>query len=164
MLLVSDANIFIDFAATDLTPLLFWLPKRLIVPDVPYHEELEARHAHLLEHGLELRTLTGEQVEQASRLGAVHRGPSTNDLLALTLAKNIGCPLVTGDRRLREAATAESLEVPGTLSLTEMLFDNALATIEQAETAYEAMRLAGRRLPWEEVLAQLGRLKSDSAR
>jgi predicted nucleic acid-binding protein len=160
MLLVSDANIFIDFAATELTPLLFRLPRRVIVPNVLYHEELATRHAHLLELGLELRSLTGEQVEQASRLVAVHRGPSTNDLFALTLAKDLGCPLATGDRRLREAAAAEAVDLLGTLSLMEMLFDNALVTIQQVEAAYDGMRLAGRRLPWDEVLNQVERLRT----
>lgn len=161
MLLVSDANIFIDFAATELTPLLFRLPRRLLVPDALYHQELAARHGHLLELGLELRSLTGEQVEQALRLNAVYRGPSVNDLFALTLAKHLGCPLVTGDRRLREAAIAEAVEVLGTLTLMEMLVVGALITIDQVETAYESMRQAGRRLPWDEVRTQLGHLRGD---
>lgn len=161
MLLVSDANIFIDFAATELTPLLFRLPKRLIVPDVLYHQELAARHASLLELGLELRSLTGEQVEHASCLAGVHHGPSINDLFALTLAKHLCCPLVTGDRRLREAAVAEAVEVLGTLGLMEMLLANGHATIESLEAAYEGMRSAGRRLPWDEVRAQVRRWRAE---
>lgn len=159
MLLVSDASIFIDFAATELTPLLFRLPKRLIVPDLLYHQELAAQHGHLLALGLELRSLSGEQVEQALRLTAVHREPSVNDLFALTLARHLGCPLVTGDRRLRAAATAEAVDVLGTLGLMEMLLAADLVTVEQVEAAYEHMRLAARRLPWDEVRAQIQRLR-----
>lgn len=45
-------------------------------------------------------------------------------------------------------------------SLMEMLFDNALVTIQQVEAAYDGMRMAGRRLPWDEALTQVERLRT----
>jgi hypothetical protein len=87
MLLVSDANIFMDFAATDFTPLLFRLGEDLIVPDILYEEELARRHAHLLRLGLRKMSMTGEQIARAVLLRRKYPAPSNNDLLALTLAR-----------------------------------------------------------------------------
>ncbi|MGH8237518.1 MAG: hypothetical protein ACREXP_10920 [Steroidobacteraceae bacterium] len=80
-----------------------------------------------------------------------------NDVLALTLAKSLDCPLVTGDRRLRAAAQAEGLHLLGTLTLMEQLSEHSIARVEEIRSAYERMRRAGRRLPWDEVERQLVR-------
>jgi predicted nucleic acid-binding protein len=158
MLLVSDANIFIDFIVAGLTAELFRLPHEIVVPDVLYEQELAGRHAHLLNLGLQVRGLTGSQVSDAYRLQVKYREPSVNDLLALTLAKSLDCPLVTGDRRLRAAAEAEGLQLLGTLTLVEHLFVHAIVGLDDIRSAYERMRIGGRRLPWNEIEMQLARL------
>lgn len=159
MLLVGDANIFMDFAATELTSALFRLDHELVVPEVLFHEELAGRHAHLLDLGLQLRAMSGDQVQRADAMMARHRGPSSNDILALTLAGDLKCPLVTGDARLRAAALAEGVELLGTLSLVEQMVLRGLVSVDAASVAYEGMRAASRRLPWDEVERQLKRLR-----
>jgi hypothetical protein len=52
MLLVSDANIFIDFEVAGLSGLLFQLPHEILVPRVLFDDELAARHSHLRTLGL----------------------------------------------------------------------------------------------------------------
>ena len=44
MLLVSDANIFVDFECAGLTTQLFQLPVTIAVPDILFYEELEEMH------------------------------------------------------------------------------------------------------------------------
>lgn len=158
MLLVSDANIFIDLEVAGLTSELFRLPHDIVVPDILYEEELASRHADLLKLGLKTRSLTGPQVDEAYRLQSSYREPSVNDLFALTLAKGLGCPLVTGDRRLRAAAKAEGLRLLGTLTLMEHIFVHSIACLDDIRSAYQRMRVGGRRPPWDEVEAQLARL------
>jgi hypothetical protein len=157
MLLVSDANIFIDFEVSGLTTRLFQLPHEIVVPDTLYEQELRARHPHLPGLGLQVRTLTSEQVAEVFGLQARYADPSVNDLFALVLAKGLGCPLATGDARLRKAADAEGLQLLGTLTLVDDMFTNELVTLEELRQAYGRMRDANRRLPWKEVDAQLER-------
>jgi predicted nucleic acid-binding protein len=158
MLLVGDANVFIDFDVAGLAAELFRLPHEVVVPDVLFEQELAGRHQHLLKLGLRVRSLTGAEVSEAYRFHLKYREPSVNDLFALTLAKSLDCPLVTGDCRLRAAAEAEGLQLVGTLTLMEQLFLHSIARVVEIRSAYERMRRGGRRLPWEEVESQLVRL------
>lgn len=149
LLLISDANILIDMDTGGLLAPMFSMDYRFAVPDVLYHEELVAQHSGLLEMGLESVTLSSELVGEVVRLAQQHRRPGRNDLFALALAASEICPLLTGDKDLREAAETEGVEVRGTLWLvTEMVRAGRIST-QVARAAYQRMRDSGRRLPWE---------------
>lgn len=158
-LLLSDANILIDFEEGGLLVALFRLPVSIGVPDLLFEDELRQQHAHLLEHGLVLVELSAESVSRAVELASRYRKPSRLDLAALAAAEQAGCPLLTGDRNLRFAAEAEGVEVHGTLWLAERLVVDRVVSVEALRLAYANMRAYGRRLPWLEVEQQLRRLK-----
>jgi len=65
LLLISDANILMDIEVGDLVAPMFSLGYQFVVPDVLYYEELEEQHAHLLDMGLQTRTLSPKSVERA---------------------------------------------------------------------------------------------------
>lgn len=159
MLLVSDANIFIDFECAGLSEQLFRLPDEIVVPDVLFEEELAAQHAHLVGLGLGIKNLTGDQVAEAYAFQEIYRSPSINDLLALALARALGCTLATGDRSLRLAATNEGIETIGTLALMERMHIHAILSVDEMHAGYEQMRAANRRLPWNDVANQITRLR-----
>ena len=161
--LIGDANIFIDMEVGGILEPMFHVPETIAVPDVLFAEELQARHAYLLSMGLMQLEVQERYVREAFRLGDIYRKPSHNDLLALSLAKQEACPLLTGDKRLREAALAEQLEVRGTLWLVRRLFLSGALEYCQAVTAYERMKKNGRRLPWDDVGAQLYKMSKESS-
>ncbi len=160
-LLISDANIIIDMNTGGLLRLMFRFDATFAVPDALFEEELRAEHPELLRLGLQLLELRGETVAYAEKLVEKYRrlGASTNDLLALALAWQEKCPLLTGDGRLRTAAQTEGVEMHGTLWLIEQMVKARTITIRKAEVGYGKMCRAGRRLPWEEVERQLRSLK-----
>lgn len=162
MILVSDANVFIDLEVGGLSAKLFQLDHEIIVPDTLFEEELRGRHAELLDLGLNIRSLTSEQVSYAVQMSARYPSPSSNDLLALSLAKGLGCPLATGDRRLRAAAENEGVELCGTVTLIgEMLARSIVAVLEVARSI-QLMRRHGRRLPWDELEALVPRQREQT--
>jgi hypothetical protein len=160
-LLISDANIIIDMKAGGILRLMFRFDATFAVPDVLFEEELRADDPELLRLGLQLMELHEETVAYAEALIAKYRrlGASTNDLLALALARQESCPLLTGDLRLRTAAHEEGINMHGTLWLVEQMVDAQTITVKQVEAAYDRMREAGRRLPWNDVAQQLRALK-----
>lgn len=100
-----------------------------------------------------------ELISQALALRARYSGPSTYDLFALVLALDRECPLLTGDKALRQLAGEKGVEVFGTLWLMEQLFEAGLISIDEMESAYETMLNAQRRLPEGEIKRQLKRLR-----
>jgi predicted nucleic acid-binding protein len=140
---------------------MFRLEFAFAVPDTLFEEELRKHHSNLRYLGLQSIELDGETVEYAGRLVQKYAatGAGTNDLLVLALAWQEECPLLTGDPRLRDAAENEKVEAHGTLWLVDQIVNAGLIRPKRARQAYDAMRKAGRRLPWEEVEDQLRRFE-----
>lgn len=154
-LIISDANIFIDMEAGGLIRQMFHLPERFAVTNILYEEELLEHHPELPTYGLVILDVKPEFVSEAFRLGGIYNEPSQNDLLALALAKQEKCPLLTGDGKLRQASEKEAVEVKGTLWLMEEMINNKLINYEITKSAYDSMRAEGRRLPWDMIKKQL---------
>jgi predicted nucleic acid-binding protein len=149
LLLISDANILIDMEAGELLERLFRLPMQLAIPDVLYWEEIEPGTSGLQELGLQVMEVTGDYVAYALGLSAKYgSAPSSNDYLALALAKQEDCPLLTGDQALKAVALAENVSVMGTLWLIRAMVENQLLTVDAAFAALARMKARNRRLPW----------------
>lgn len=114
-LLISDANILIDLETADLLDRLFRLSAEFAIPDVLYYEEIEEGTPGLDELGLSLLEVQGEGVTYAFGLHEANSSDvSSHDCLALALARQQECPLLTGDQNLRTLAKQENVEVMGT--------------------------------------------------
>jgi len=160
-LLISDANILIDLEEGEIIKYLFKLPYGFSTPDILFHEELENEHEYLLSLGLQLNELSGETMVYAIELTSKYQRPSRNDCFALALATQEQCPLLTGDKDLKNAAINESVMVRGTLWLVEMMIRRELITIDDARNSYKKMKAGGRRLPWETANAMLNDLENE---
>jgi len=156
-LLISDANIIIDIVAGELVNAMFSLEYEFATPDILYAEELEEQHPEILEAGLKTLELVPESIIRADAYiqeNTVNR-VSVNDCLALSLAKQENCTLLTGDSKLKQLAIVEGVTVRGTLWLVETMFNNGLITTIGAESAYQKMLDDGSRLPVKGIQKQL---------
>lgn len=154
-LLISDANIIIDIEAGKLVNQMFRLEYRFGVPDVLFDLELREQHGHLVTLGLEVMEVKSEAVRYAETLGERYRSTGAIDLLALALARQECCPLLSGDKALRQAAKKEGVDVRGTIWLVGEMLQAKVVTRKQARAAYAAMLSDGRRLPEDEIKKQL---------
>jgi len=139
-LLISDTNILVDMDVAGLLGERFQLPEDFAVPDILYVEELREQHAELPGYGLLVLEMPPEVIGEAQRLRSIYSQPSQMDLNALALAEYQGCPLLTGDRRLREAAEREQVAVNGTSWLIEAMYEAGIISVVRIEQAYEVMR------------------------
>jgi hypothetical protein len=154
--LVTDTNVWIDFHAGRICRVAVSLPYNWIAPDLVIGELRDERSgACVLSLGVRSVGLTGEQVEEVTRLGARYRGVSVIDLAALVLTGAQGGTLLTGDRLLRAAAEQEGVEVHGTLWLLDQLVTRGRLASHGAAAALQQMVDAGRRLPADEVRRRL---------
>jgi predicted nucleic acid-binding protein len=163
LLLISDANIIIDLEAGEIVETLFKLPYRFAIPDLLYAEEIAAASPYLVELGLQTLVVSGEYIEYAIRLGEQYgEEPGFNDRLALALAKQESCPLLTGDGNLRVLAAKEGADVRGTLWLFSEMIQFGGLTQDEAMMALRMMRRRGRRLPWQEAEKTIRRAVYDT--
>jgi predicted nucleic acid-binding protein len=162
LLLISDANILIDMEAGKLLEKLFQLPFNFAIPDILYWEEIEPETQGLEVLGLKVLEVRGEFVDYAFAMQSKYgKAPSTNDYLGLALAKQEGCPLLTGDQALKLAAQAEDVKVMGTVWLLSMLVKNQLLSVEGGLDTLTLMRESKRRLPWADAERILNGLRSE---
>lgn len=125
-LIISDANILIDLECAELTPRIFRLDLEFAVPDLLYHDELSQHHGDLPALGLRLYEMPPELISQAYQYRTRYPKPSIYNLFALVLALARECPLLTGDKDLRQLAVRKGVEVFGTLWLMERLYESRL--------------------------------------
>ncbi len=125
------------------------------MPDVAFHELRTVDGDALVARGLVVVALDEEGVAEAFRLGRRYRGPQRADLFALVYAGRRASDLLTGDRRLRNAAKNEGVEVHGILWLLDRLIEQSLISEARAAEAIEAMVGGGARLPGREVAKRL---------
>ncbi len=150
-IIVSDANVLIDIEHGVLLAPMFSMKTVFLIPDVLFERELKARHVHLLGLGLKVKTLPKEAIDIATEFSAKYRRPSRMDIFALSLAFHENCPLLTGDKHLRKAADLEKVPVYGTIWLVKDMLEKKIIQLSTAHSAFEKMKKAGSRLPWEEV-------------
>ncbi len=167
-LLISDANILIDMEAGALMDTLFRLPMQFGIPDLLYYEEIEEGSPGLEDLGLLIMEVSGDFVKYAEQLPGQYNHtlparngpkPSHNDYLALALAKQESCTLLTGDANLRVVASKEQVTVMGTIGLLCTMVENQLLTVDDAFKALDRMKDGKRRLPWPEAEKVLNALR-----
>ena len=118
---------------------------------------MQAQHPELPGLGLQILTLADKAVSDVMALRLKHRktGVSTNDCMALALARQEQCPLLTGDGALRQIALAEGSDVKGTIWIVGQMLELGVIDADRASQAYQAMKDDGSRLPWGRIKQQI---------
>lgn len=157
MVCVTDANIWIDLHNADLLDAVFALPMTWRTPDIFLREVRTVDHDLLTALGLDVRTLSGAELNRIANLNARYPRPSPKDLAVLVVADVDDGIVVTGDGPLRAAADGEGLDVHGVLWILDHLVDATAVTPSRAAAALEAIVDAGSHLPGTLVQKRLRR-------
>lgn len=153
--LVTDSNVWIDLNNAGLLHALFELPHTFIVPDVICAELKDPPCSRLEEMGLKSVSLPGASVRQVPDLRRKYPRVGLNDLFALVLARDVNTPLITGDRRLREACVAENVPVYGVLWLLDLMLYLGILTVQQRTDGVSKILACGGRLPRDECARRM---------
>lgn len=149
---VCDANVLIDLETGGLLEIFFELPFRFHVPAHLYQSDLAQRHPRLRRR-LHLDVPDADAMRDVFRLNRKYGGIDASDSFALELALRREWLLLTGDRELRAAAACEGAPVHGTLWVVERMLDRGRILPRRAREAFDSMKAAGRRLPWDRARA-----------
>lgn len=121
----------------------------------------EDEKAALCEGGLEVRELTAEALERASRYFKQHASLALNDCFALALAEETqDGTLLSGDGSLRQAAASVGIQARGVLWVIDELEIHRVVEIRILHGALELFHEDGTIfLPENEVVRRLRRLR-----
>ena len=152
MVCVTDANIWIDLHNADLLDAAFELDHTWRTPNIIVRDEvLTVDRDLLVDLGLDVRTLSGDELNRILTLNGRYPQPSPKDLSVLVVADEDDGIVVSGDGPLRDAAESEDMTVHGVLWILDRLVEEELITRNRAATALNAMLQQGSRLPDEPV-------------
>lgn len=157
MLLISDANIFIDLDKVDLLEICNQLNYKIITTDFVYNE-LYSKQKETLDK-LNIEQLTFEAKEMIdfytkySQLGNV--GISPEDYSLIYKAKKEKCSILTGDRALRNYIIKENIQVFGIFFILDSILKQNLISKEEWEEKLKLLQTINQRLPKKEFEKRL---------
>jgi len=154
-LFVADANIIIDLYFGKVLREFFWLPYRIVAPDLVVAELQQPNGVALTDFGLQSVSLSKVQVAQVVQLRLRYPSCSAPDVSALILARDSSATLLTGDGPTRRAASAEGVACRGILWVLDELLRWRIIDTMQAVDALQRMLASGARLPADECNRRL---------
>lgn len=127
----SDTNVWIDFQIVGALELPFKLSHKFYLSEVTLKDEFltpPGIDERLLNYGLIALKITAEEFFYASSIIAKQPQLSTYDAMALSVAKKRDFILLTGDLRLRKAATEDGVQVRGSLWVFDELLRESIVS------------------------------------
>jgi hypothetical protein len=154
--LVSDTSVIIDLERAQLIEEMFVLPHVFAVPDLLYERELAQFGGQaLIDRGLRIEELSGEEVVIATKTRREAAGLSVVDAFALALAQARRWELLAGDGLLRKVAGKQGVTCRGVLWIFDQLHESAALPIEKLAGCLETLAAHPRcRLPSREIAAR----------
>jgi len=164
--LVSDASVLIELSKWSLLEAIFALPCEFAVPDILYEDELLDLHGltreDLVDLGLRVEHLDPKGMEQAA--GYQKRCPqlTLHDCFAITLSAINEWPLLSSDKRMRQTAEEESIEVLGVFWVIDQLEAQGVVSTERlAEVLAGMLEDPRTHLPPAEIRKRLKRMRGN---
>ena len=141
----SDTNVWIDFAIIDAIEIPFYLNCEYLMYRDSFESELLSPvwlKKRLLDLGIRCIEIDLAEFNLVGELSLKYRKKhlSREDCVALAIAKHRNITLMTGDKRLREAAECERVKVIGTIGVLDWAFREGHISREQIVKCLEELR------------------------
>lgn len=163
-LIVTDSSVFFDIIKIQALPEFFELDIEVCTTDFVQKEILESEQREQIEHFIRLEKLTvfemsAEEIDEVIRFKTNRVFRTLIDKTVLWKAKQLGCPLLTGDAKLRNEATEQGVKVHGSLWVVMQMVKNKIIDKKKGIDYLENLRIINDRLPVEEIEKLIKKLK-----
>ena len=165
MIISSDTNIWFDFEEIGHLEYPFLLNNSYYISDLTFEEEIQESQAIkncVYTNKLLITSVSSNELNHAEKLHRKHSNISIYDSISLTIAKNRGWILLSGDGSLREASIKEKVECHGSLWIYDQLIEQELISKECRKEfltkLYEAVESKKRRLPLSEITKRINEI------
>ena len=163
-IVVNDTNVFIDLLDVGLLEKFFLLPWEVHTTDFVMLELLregqkDAVATYEIEGSLHIATFKPDEVQEIRKLQAktnTKTKVSIADCSVWYYAKQNSYTLLTGDRKLRNSALNEGVEVRGIIYVFDELVDSGILSENQAIEKLLLLKSINPRLPENEIEKRCG--------
>ncbi len=153
-LLIFDTCILIDLYNGNLLDKIKQLPSKFGIPDAilsdAFTDKIELQEPgteEILDAGFEIYSLESDELVEVYNLNKVYSHTSVIDIFSLVLAKKYKAILLTGDKKLREAAQNEGIEFKGILWILDELIEHSIINKKTATGSLQEILSKGAYLP-----------------
>ena len=163
-LIITDSSVFFDIIKIQALPEFFALDFEICTTDFVKGEILESEQRDEIEifirsHQLTVFELSEQEIEEIENFKTKRFFKTLIDKTVLWKAKQLKCPLLTGDAKLRSEAIEQGVTVYGSLWVIQIMVENKVITANAGVEFLEKLKIINDRLPLEEIEKQIKKLK-----
>ncbi len=164
-LIITDSSVFFDIIKIKALPEFFALDFEICTTDFVKGEILESEQKEQIEmfirsQKLIVFELSEKEIEEIEKFKTKRVFKTLIDKTVLWKAKQLKCPLLTGDAKLKSEAIEQGVTVHGSLWVIEIMVDNKVITSEVGVEFLERLKICNDRLPLDEIEKLIKKLKS----
>jgi rRNA-processing protein FCF1 len=164
-LIITDSSVFFDIIKIQALPEFFAMDFEICTTDFVKDEILESEQRERIELFIRLKKLTvfvlsEEEIEVVENFKTKRFFKTLIDKTVLWKAKQLKCPLLTGDAKLRSEATEQGITVHGSLWVIRIMVESEIVTARAGIEFLEKLKMSNDRLPLDEIEKLIKKLKS----
>jgi rRNA-processing protein FCF1 len=164
-LIITDSSVFFDIIKIQALPEFFVLDLEICTTDFVKGEILESEQKEQIEmfirsHQLIVFELRGQEIEEIENFKTKRFFKTLIDKTVLWKAKQLKCPLLTGDAKLRSEAIEQGVTVHGSLWVIQIMVETKVITANAGIEFLEKLKISNDRLPLDEIEKLIKQLKT----
>ena len=163
-LIITDTNVFFDIISIGALPEFFALDFEICTTDFVVNEILESNQKDQIKSFIRAKQLnvfklTIEEIDEITSFPTKRFFKGITDKTVLWKSYQLKCPLLTGDKKLRNEAEDLKIEVHGSIWVIIELIEKEIITEAKGAELLEKLKLINASLPHDEIDKLIKRLK-----
>jgi predicted nucleic acid-binding protein len=155
-LIITDTNIFFDIISIGALPEFFSLEYEICTTVFVIEEIIRSDQREVIEVFIRAKEIividfSSEEIDEISSFKTEKNFKGLTDKSVLWKSIQLGCPLLTGDRKLRLEAERNGVEVHGSIWVITSLVKNDLIDKVKGIQLLELLKEVNSSLPFEEI-------------
>jgi predicted nucleic acid-binding protein len=163
-LIITDTNVLFDVIKIGALPEFFSLDLDICTTVFVIEEIKPSPQRELVEMFIRAKKLTvfefsGEEIEDVTNFNSGLDLKRFTDKSVIWKSLQLKCPLLTGDKKMREVAEKLGIEVHGSIWVIDELISSYLISTNKAITLLEQLLVTNSWLPKDEIDKRINKLK-----
>jgi predicted nucleic acid-binding protein len=163
-LLITDTNVFFDIISIGALPEFFSLEYEIyttvfVIQEIKQSDQKEAIEVFIRSKELSVVHFTTDEIEEIQRFKTIKNFRGITDKSVLWKSLQLGCILLTGDRKLRVEAEAHEVEVHGSVWVIRSLIENDTISKAKGIQLLETLKQVNSSLPFSDIDKLIRNLK-----